>query len=71
MLALSGSFTVAARAGSELREYRLGKPDQALYIPAGVWHQLKNFSSGAICLVVTSEPYDPADYFDDIGTGGG
>ena len=30
-----------------------------------VWRELDNFSSGSVCLVLASEPYDEADYFRD------
>jgi len=35
----------------------------------GIWREIINFSSGAICLVLASEKYDPVDYirqYDDF-----
>ena len=54
MVALSGSFTVT-----------LDDAYRALYIPAGIWRTVENFSSGAICMVAASDKYDAADYVRD------
>ena len=34
-----------------------------LYIPRLVWRELDNFSSGSVCLVIASRPYEEDDYF--------
>ena len=31
-----------------------------------VWRELKNFSSGSVCLVLASAPFDEADYLRDF-----
>jgi hypothetical protein len=31
-----------------------------------VWRDLTNFSSGAVCLVLASAPFDEADYIRDF-----
>ena len=36
-----------------------------LYIPNLVWREIENFSSGAVCLVLASLPFDEQDYFRD------
>jgi hypothetical protein len=33
-----------------------------LHIPPGIWAAEKGFSSGAICLVLTSEKFNEDDY---------
>jgi hypothetical protein len=33
-----------------------------LLIPTGIWRELQNFSSGAVCLVIASDVFDEADY---------
>ena len=43
----------------------LNRPYFGLHIPPGIWAAEKGFSSGAICLVLTSHPYDPTDYLRD------
>lgn len=65
MIALSGSFDVTLSDGHIARTFTLNRPYRALYIPAGIWRTIGNFSSGSICLVLTSEKYSEADYVRD------
>lgn len=62
LTALSGSFDVILHNGIEEKTYTLNRPDSGLLIVPGIWRELKNFSSGAVCLVVASEVFDEADY---------
>lgn len=62
LVAVSGSFDVIIDDGSNTRKYTLKRPDQGLLITTGIWRTLKNFSSGAICLVLASHEYDENDY---------
>ncbi len=62
IIAASGSFDVVLSDGHETWRVSLNRPYRALYIPAGIWRSLDNFSSGSVCLVLTSECYDEADY---------
>lgn len=62
LIALSGSFDVLLNDGSNERTVTLNKPDQGILITPGIWRELKNFSSGAVCLVVASEIYLEEDY---------
>ncbi len=66
LIALSGSFDVVLNDGSNERIVTLNKPDQGLLITAGIWRELKNFSSGAVCLVVASEVYLEEDYIREL-----
>ena len=43
----------------------LNKPDKGLLIPQGIWREMDNFSSGAICMVLASDNFDESDYFRD------
>ncbi len=65
IIAVSGSFTVNLDNGREKRQYFLNHPDQGLYIDTGIWRTLDDFSSGAVCLVLASELYEPEDYLYD------
>ena len=65
VVALSGSFTVTLDDGKERTTVLLNHPYQALLIETGIWRTLDDFSSGAVCLVLASELYDPADYIYD------
>ena len=62
MIALSGSFDVVLNDGKEQQKITLNKPDKGLLISSGIWRELENFSSGAVCMVVASDIYDELDY---------
>jgi dTDP-4-dehydrorhamnose 3,5-epimerase-like enzyme len=65
LLMLAGECTVVVDDGLCRVEERLETPTAALHVPAGLWLELKDFSSGAICLVLASGPYDEGDYIRD------
>jgi len=65
LIALSGSFEVLLDDGKIKQKIMLNKPNKGLLIPTGVWRELDNFSSGAVCLVLASEEYDEDDYIRD------
>ena len=62
VVALSGSFNVTLDDGKEKRTFHLNHPYQGLLIETGIWRTLDDFSSGAVCLVLASEPYEEEDY---------
>lgn len=62
LIALNGSFTVQLDDGKNKKEVLLNKPDRGLLITEGIWRSLDDFSSGAVCLVISSGAYDEADY---------
>lgn len=67
IVALTGSFDVVLDDGKQPpRRFTLSRPYRALYIPAGIWRTLDNFSGAAVCMVLTSERYSEADYVRDI-----
>jgi hypothetical protein len=47
----------------EKKTVRLDRAYSGLYIPTMIWRELENFSSGGICLVLASLPYDENDYY--------
>jgi len=65
LIALSGSFDVVLDNGNSKRKYTLNKPDKGLLIPIDMWRELENFSSGAICLVLSSGAFLEEDYIRD------
>lgn len=65
LFALSGSFEVTVNDGLNKKVYLLNKPNIGLLIPDGIWRELENFSSGAVCLVLASAVFDEADYIRD------
>lgn len=62
LVAASGSFEVVLDDGHNKRTVYLNRPFMGLHIPPGIWAAEQEFSSGAVCLVLASEPYDEADY---------
>ncbi|MDE5608291.1 MAG: FdtA/QdtA family cupin domain-containing protein [Muribaculaceae bacterium] len=66
IVALSGSFDITLSDGHHTQVFTLKRPYEALYIEAGIWRSLNNFSSGSVSLVLTSEKYDEADYVRDF-----
>jgi uncharacterized cupin superfamily protein len=62
LIALSGSFEVVLDDGMKKKTILLNKPNIGLPIGTGIWRELQNFSSGAVCLVVASDVFDEADY---------
>lgn len=62
IVAVSGSFDVVIDDGECRRTVTLNRPFIGLHIRPGIWRELNNFSSGAVCLVLASEHYDEADY---------
>ncbi|MCB4808893.1 FdtA/QdtA family cupin domain-containing protein [Tamlana sp. 62-3] len=66
LIAVSGSFDVVLDDGSEKITIMLNKPNKGLLIPTGVWREIENFSSGAVCLVLASDVFDESDYIRDF-----
>lgn len=62
LIAVSGSFDVVLDNGKTRRIITLNRPDRGLLIPNGVWRELENFSSGAVCLSLVSDEYNEDDY---------
>ncbi len=65
LVAMSGSFTVILDDGKHKDSYLLNHPWEGLLITPGTWRTLEDFSSGAVCLCLASEPYQPEDYIYD------
>lgn len=65
LIAASGSFTITLDDGNVKRTFNLNRPYQGLLIVPGIWRELNDFSSGAVCLVLASEKYDADDYIRD------
>ena len=67
IIAASGSFTVTLDDGKCKRSFFLNRPYQGLYVKPGMWRDLVDFSSGAVCMVLASEFYEEEDYIYDYG----
>lgn len=65
VIAVSGSFDVILDDGSKKKIVQLNRPNYGLLVVPGIWRELVNFSSGAICLVLASQKYTEDDYIRD------
>lgn len=66
IIAVSGSFRVKVTDGREERAFYLNRSYYGLYLPTMVWRELDDFSSGSVCLVLSSNHYDEGDYHRDF-----
>jgi hypothetical protein len=67
IVAASGSFEVILDDGNQKKTIELTRPYFGLLVVPGIWRDLVNFSSGAICLVLASNLYNESDYIRDYG----
>ncbi len=65
LIAASGSFDVILDDGRRRETVSLRRAYCGLYVPNLTWSELENFSSGSVCLVLASHPYEEADYIRD------
>lgn len=65
LIAVSGSFEVILDDSKVKRQIQLNRPYYGLHIPPLIWASEINFSSGAVCLVLTSHLFDDTDYIRD------
>lgn len=62
IIALSGAFDVIVDDGQQKKKYTLNRSYYGLYVPAGLWREIENFSTNSLALEFGSEHYDKADY---------
>ena len=65
LIPISGSFDVVLNDTHEKQVVSLNKPNKGLLIKSNVWRELENFSSGSVCLVISSGEFDESDYIRD------
>ena len=62
VIALSGSFDVVLDDGNVKQTFSLNRSYFGLYIPAGLWRQMQNFSTNSLALVLSSTCFNADDY---------
>lgn len=62
LIAATGSFDVIVDDGTNKKTVHLNSPQQALYMPAGVWASQEKYSSGVTCLAFASKKYNLDGY---------
>ena len=65
IVALSGAFDVIVDDGKQKKTFTLNRSYYGLYVPAGLWREMENFSTNAFALEFGSKLYDEADYVRD------
>lgn len=65
IIAMSGSFDVVIDDGKERKVFSLNRSYYGLYVPAGLWREIENFSTNAVALEFGSIHYDESDYVFD------
>jgi len=65
IVALSGAFDVVVDDGESKKTFTLNRSYYGLYIPAGLWREMKNFSTNSLALEFGSIHYDRNDYVCD------
>jgi len=65
IVALSGSFDVVVDDGQNKHTFSLNRSYYGLYLPAGLWRQMQNFSTNSLALVLSSTHYREDDYILD------
>lgn len=61
IVAMSGSFDVVVRDGKQEWKFFLNRSYKGVYIPAGYWRSIENYSSNSVAVIAASTFYDPAD----------
>lgn len=61
IVAMSGSFDVVVRDGKQEWKFSLNRSYMGVYIPAGYWRAVENFSSNSVAVIAASTFYDPTD----------
>ena len=65
IIALSGSLDVVVDDGQEKNTFSLNRSYYGLYVPAGKWRQMQNFSTNSLAMVLSSTHYNETDYIRD------
>lgn len=65
IVALSGAFDVIVDDGQQKKTFTLNRSYYGLYVPAGTWREMINFSTNSFALEFGSIYYDKSDYIRD------
>lgn len=62
LVCVCGSCNVLLDNGKEKKIVSLEKPYEGLYVAHDMWHEMYDFSDGAVLMVLASEVYQKEDY---------
>lgn len=62
IIALSGSFDIIIDDGKERKTFSLNRSYYGLYLPAGLWREMENFSTNSLAMILSSTVFSESDY---------
>lgn len=65
IVAMSGSFDVLVDDGEQQYHFSLNRSYMGVYVPAGTWRTIMNYSTNAVAVIAASTHYDPNDAIRD------
>lgn len=65
IVAMSGSFDVVVSDGTQEWKFPLNRSYMGVYIPAGYWRLVENFSTNSVAVIAASTHYAPNDAIRD------
>ena len=65
IIALSGAFDVVVDDGHHKKVFALNRSYYGLYVPNGLWREIRNFSTNSFALEFGSVKYSTEDYIRD------
>lgn len=66
VIAISGSFDIFLDSGTEKNKFTLNRSYKGVYVPKLTWRSIDNFSTNALCLILSSSMFNELDYIRDI-----
>lgn len=61
IVAMSGSFDVLVDDGDQQYHFSLNRSYMGIYVPAGTWRTITNYSTNAVAVIAASTHYDPME----------
>lgn len=65
LVCVSGSVDIYCEYANSKETFKLDSPNKGLLLDGLVWHEMLNFSKGAVLLVLADDYYDESDYVRD------
>lgn len=65
IVAMSGSFDVVVKNCEREWKFTLNRSYMGVYVPAGTWRTITNYSTNAVAVIAASTHYDPNDAIRD------
>lgn len=67
-ICIAGECLMTLDNGNEREDILLNSPTQGLLIDAMIWHEMHNFSSDCVLVVLANDYYDEDDYIRDYSS---